>query len=48
MLQRYTGDFLVKDKQLGGTMYIRIGILKLPAGIFLGMAGKTTAAVSVS
>ena len=39
---------MMKDKQLGGTKYLRIGLLKLPAGIFLGMTGRATAAVSVS
>jgi len=38
---------VMKDKQLGGTKYLRIGLLKLPAGIFLGMTGRATAAVSV-
>lgn len=38
----------MKDKQLGGTKYIRIGVIKLPAGIFLGMTGQANAAVSVS
>ena len=47
--QSYTGDLLVmKDKQLGSTKYIRLGVIKLPAGIFLGMTGQAAAAVSVS
>lgn len=39
---------MMKDKQLGSTKYIRFGVIKLPAGIFLGMTGQATAAVSVS
>ena len=39
---------MMKDKQLGSTKYLRIGVIKLPAGIFLGITGRATAAVSVS
>ena len=39
---------MMKDKQLGSTKYIRFGVIKLPAGIFLGMTGQATAAISVS
>lgn len=38
----------MKDKQLGGTKYIRFGLIKLPAGIFLGMTGQAAASISVS
>lgn len=38
----------MKDKQLGRTKYIRLGVIKLPAGIFLGMTGQAAATVSVS
>jgi len=44
---RYTGDLIVmKDKQLGSTKYIRFGVIKLPAGIFLGLTGQATATLS--
>ena len=39
---------MMKDRQLGSTKYIRFGLIKLPAGIFLGMTGQAAAAVSVS
>ncbi len=39
---------MMKEKQLGGTKYIRFGMIKLPAGIFLKITGEATATVSVS
>ena len=39
---------MMKDKQLGSTKYIRFGVIKLPAGIFLGLTGQATATLSVS
>ena len=38
----------MKKRQLGGTKYIRIGLIKIPAGIFLKITGEATATVSVS
>ena len=39
---------MMKERQLGGTKYIRIGWIIIPAGIFLKITGKATATVSVS
>ena len=46
---RYKKDLnIMKEKQLGRSIYIPVGPIKIPAGIFLEITGHASAGLSVS